>query len=165
MLFSGERHRDNVLQMIGASLKAWVIQAKREKAIYHVLNKCSVDVTRKVLVAEAWCPVSAKPRVQEALLEAAHATAASVSAPTQHHFMQMSIWSVPSSTAISLSVSVRRALFLPCVGVCRRWGLFSSQSSHMRCRLHTLRPQKSPAAFRKLSMHTALPDIERPTLR
>ena len=39
---------------------------------------CSVDVTRKVLVAEAWCPVSAKPRVHEALREAAHTTSASV---------------------------------------------------------------------------------------
>ena len=68
-----------MLQAIGASLEAWVSQVKREKATYHVLNMCSVDVTRKVLVAEAWCPVSAKPRVQEALREAAHHTSASVS--------------------------------------------------------------------------------------
>ena len=78
---AGERHRDNVLQAIGASLEAWVSQVKREKAIYHVLNMCSVDVTRKVLVAEAWVPVSVKARVQEALREAAHTTSASVSAP------------------------------------------------------------------------------------
>ena len=77
-LCAGERHRDNVLQAIGSSLEAWVTQVKREKAVYHVLNMCSVDVTRKVLVAEAWCPVSAKPRVQEALREAAHTTSASV---------------------------------------------------------------------------------------
>ncbi len=77
-LGAGERHRDNVLQAIGSSLEAWVTQVKREKAVYHVLNMCSVDVTRKVLVAEAWCPVSAKPRVQEALREAAHTTSASV---------------------------------------------------------------------------------------
>lgn len=76
---AGERHRDNVLQTLGATLQAWINQVKREKAIYHVLNKCSVDVTRKVLVAEAWCPVSAKPRVHEALREAAHSTSASVS--------------------------------------------------------------------------------------
>lgn len=37
---------------------------RREKGIYHTLNKLSVDVTRKVLVAEAWVPVAAKPRVQ-----------------------------------------------------------------------------------------------------
>ena len=79
---AGERHRDNVLQAIGASLEAWVSQVKREKAVYHVLNMCSVDVTRKVLVAEAWVPVSAKARVQEALREAAHTTSASVRAPS-----------------------------------------------------------------------------------
>ena len=70
-----------MLQAIGSSLEAWVTQVKREKAVYHVLNMCSVDVTRKVLVAEAWCPVSAKPRVQEALREAAHTTSASVRPP------------------------------------------------------------------------------------
>lgn len=39
-------------------------QVRREKGIYHTLNKLSVDVTRKVLVAEAWVPVAAKARVQ-----------------------------------------------------------------------------------------------------
>ncbi len=44
------------------------------QAIYHTLNKCSVDVTRKVLVAEAWVPASARPRVQEALRAVADST-------------------------------------------------------------------------------------------
>ena len=44
------------------------------QAIYHTLNKCSVDVTRKVLVAEAWVPASARPRVQEALRAVAEST-------------------------------------------------------------------------------------------
>ncbi len=44
----GERHRENVLQSIAASLEGWAVQVKREKAIYHTLNKFSVDVTRKV---------------------------------------------------------------------------------------------------------------------
>lgn len=39
--------------------------------MYHTLNKLSVDVTRKVLVAEAWVPVECKGRVQEALMAAA----------------------------------------------------------------------------------------------
>ena len=46
---------------------------KREKAVYHTLNKLSVDVTRKVLVAEAWVPAASKPRVAEALRGAAAA--------------------------------------------------------------------------------------------
>ena len=37
---TGERHRDNVLQSIGANLEGWSVQVKREKAIYHTLNKC-----------------------------------------------------------------------------------------------------------------------------
>ncbi len=40
---------------------------KREKAVYHTLNKLSVDVTRKILVAEAWVPVVSRPAIQEAL--------------------------------------------------------------------------------------------------
>ncbi len=47
------------------------LQARREKAIYHTLNKLSMDVTRKVLVAEAWVPLAAKPRVYESLRSAA----------------------------------------------------------------------------------------------
>ena len=35
--------------------------------MYHTLNKLSVDVTRKILVGEAWCPVTSRQRVVEAL--------------------------------------------------------------------------------------------------
>ena len=44
---AGERHRENVLQGIAASLEGWAVQVKREKAVYHTLNKFSVDVMRK----------------------------------------------------------------------------------------------------------------------
>jgi hypothetical protein len=44
---------------------------RREKAIYHTLNKLSMDTSRKVLLAEAWCPLAAKPHVHEALRRAA----------------------------------------------------------------------------------------------
>jgi hypothetical protein len=53
-------------------------QVRREKAIYHTLNKLSMDTSRKVLVAEAWCPLAAKPRVHEALRQAAHASSTQV---------------------------------------------------------------------------------------
>ena len=79
---AGERQRESVLQTVATNLEAWTVQVKREKAIYHTLNKCSVDVTRKVLVAEAWCPVSGIPRVQQALQEVSHHTSGSVSTPT-----------------------------------------------------------------------------------
>lgn len=32
-------------------LDAWTTLVRREKAIYHTLNKCNVDVTRKVRAA------------------------------------------------------------------------------------------------------------------
>ena len=54
------------------------LQVRREKAVYHTLNKLSVDVTRKVLVAEAWVPVAAKGRVQDALRAAAARAASPV---------------------------------------------------------------------------------------
>ena len=45
---AGERHRSALLQNIAGSLEAWTLQVKREKGVYHTLNKLSVDVTRKV---------------------------------------------------------------------------------------------------------------------
>lgn len=77
---AGERQREAVLQTVAANLEAWTRQVKREKAVYHTLNKLSVDVTRKVLVAEAWCPVSGIPRVQQALQQATQRTSGAVSA-------------------------------------------------------------------------------------
>ena len=45
---AGERHREGVLQGIAVNLEDWTVQVKREKAIYHTLNKLSVDTSRKV---------------------------------------------------------------------------------------------------------------------
>ncbi|KAL4446730.1 hypothetical protein ABPG77_007974 [Micractinium sp. CCAP 211/92] len=77
-LEAGDRLREGVLQAISLNLEAWSIQVRREKGIYHTLNKLSVDVTRKVLVAEAWVPVAAKARVQDALRTAAARAASPV---------------------------------------------------------------------------------------
>ena len=68
--------RNATLADVGRDLKAWVDQTRREKAIYHTLNMFSIDVTRKCLVAEGWCPVSAKARVQEALFRANRSSSA-----------------------------------------------------------------------------------------
>jgi vacuolar-type H+-ATPase subunit I/STV1 len=59
-------------------------QVKREKAVYHTLNKLSVDVTRKVLVAEAWMPAPGKHRVQEALRAVHESSNTNVSARAGH---------------------------------------------------------------------------------
>lgn len=70
--------RRAMLSALAVDLEAWVRLVKREKAIYHTLNKLSVDVTRKALVAEAWCPVEAKGRVHAAVVDAAARSPASV---------------------------------------------------------------------------------------
>lgn len=44
----GERHRESVLQNIAVNLESWTVQTKQETAIYHTLNKLSVDTSRKV---------------------------------------------------------------------------------------------------------------------
>lgn len=67
---AGERHRESVLQGISNNLPAWTSLVKREKAVYHTLNKLSIDTSRKVLVAEAWCPIAYKARVTAAVRQA-----------------------------------------------------------------------------------------------
>ncbi|KAG2422402.1 hypothetical protein HXX76_016047 [Chlamydomonas incerta] len=71
----GDLQRTRLLQKVAADLDVWTTLVRREKAVYHTLNKCNVDVTRKVLVAEAWVPSSARPRVQEALRAVASSAA------------------------------------------------------------------------------------------
>uniref|UniRef100_A0A672NU02 V-type proton ATPase subunit a n=1 Tax=Sinocyclocheilus grahami TaxID=75366 RepID=A0A672NU02_SINGR len=50
-------------------LHSWVLQVKKMKAIYHILNLCSFDVTNKCLIAEVWCPVSDLANLRRALEE------------------------------------------------------------------------------------------------
>jgi hypothetical protein len=109
-LCAGERHRDSVLQSLGNNLEAWTIQVKREKGIYHTLNKFSVDVTRKVLVAEAWCPVSGKPRVPQALRAASASSAASVRLSLRPSLLTFSL---PLSLYVPVCVRDRKHV---CVG-------------------------------------------------
>jgi V-type H+-transporting ATPase subunit a len=45
---TGDRHREGVLQTIAFNLDAWAGQVRREKAIYHTLNKLSMDASKRV---------------------------------------------------------------------------------------------------------------------
>uniref|UniRef100_A0AAY5L409 V-type proton ATPase subunit a n=1 Tax=Esox lucius TaxID=8010 RepID=A0AAY5L409_ESOLU len=58
-----------VLQKASESAFTWVVQVKKMKAIYHILNLCSFDVTNKCLIAEVWCPVSDLMNLRGALEE------------------------------------------------------------------------------------------------
>ena len=78
-LEASSKHRDATLEGIGYSLEEWNKLVKCEKGVYHTLNCLSIDVTRKCLVAEGWCPVAAKPRVQAVLVAAARASSSQMS--------------------------------------------------------------------------------------
>lgn len=64
---AGLLHRGNLLQTIGEQFEQWNLLVRREKAIYHTLNMLSMDVSKKCLVAEGWCPVYATKEIQDAL--------------------------------------------------------------------------------------------------
>ncbi|KAF8402766.1 hypothetical protein HHK36_010856 [Tetracentron sinense] len=66
-LDAGIRHRNKALTSIGLHLKKWIIMVRKEKAVYDTLNMLNFDVTKKCLVGEGWCPIFAKPQIQEAL--------------------------------------------------------------------------------------------------
>eukprot|EP01025_Chloroclados_australasicus_P029243 TRINITY_DN2914_c0_g2_i6.p1 TRINITY_DN2914_c0_g2~~TRINITY_DN2914_c0_g2_i6.p1 ORF type:complete len:572 (-),score=67.55 TRINITY_DN2914_c0_g2_i6:75-1607(-) len=76
---AGNRHKEAVLMELAEQLPAWMDLVKKEKGVYHNLNKMSIDVTRKCLVAEAWTPVEAHSYIQEALQLATNSSSASVS--------------------------------------------------------------------------------------
>ncbi|WCJ35271.1 V-type proton ATPase 116 kDa subunit a 1 [Euphorbia peplus] len=67
----GLAHKSNVLQTIGFQFEQWNLLVKKEKSIYHTLNMLSIDVTKKCLVAEGWCPIFATDQIQNALQQAA----------------------------------------------------------------------------------------------
>ncbi|KAI8523966.1 hypothetical protein RHMOL_Rhmol13G0112700 [Rhododendron molle] len=69
-LDAGIRHRNNALSSIESQLPKWTNMVRREKAVYDTLNMLNFDVTKKCLVGEGWCPIFAKPLIQEALQRA-----------------------------------------------------------------------------------------------
>ncbi|XWS21009.1 hypothetical protein CRYUN_Cryun30bG0018100 [Craigia yunnanensis] len=63
----GPVHQSNLLQTIAYHFEHWNLLVKKEKSIYHTLNMLSIDVTKKCLVAEGWCPVFASDKIQTLL--------------------------------------------------------------------------------------------------
>ncbi|KAG6783729.1 hypothetical protein POTOM_009400 [Populus tomentosa] len=66
----GLAHWSNLLQTIGFEFEQWNFLVKKEKSIYHTLNMLNMDVTKKCLVAEGWCPVFATDQIQNGLRRA-----------------------------------------------------------------------------------------------
>ncbi|KAK6939399.1 V-type ATPase, V0 complex, 116kDa subunit family [Dillenia turbinata] len=67
---AGLLHRNNLLQTIACQSEQWNLLVKKEKSVYHKLNMLSMDVTKKCLVAEGWCPTFATKQIQDALQRA-----------------------------------------------------------------------------------------------
>lgn len=63
-------HQTNLLQTIAYHFEQWSHLVKKEKSIYHTLSMLSIDVTKKCLVAEGWCPVFATNKIQNVLQRA-----------------------------------------------------------------------------------------------
>lgn len=78
VLHRTEEYLKQVLIRASESVYTWVVQIKKMKAIYYILNQCSFDVTNKCLIAEVWCPVSDLPALRRALEEGSRKSAASV---------------------------------------------------------------------------------------
>ena len=74
VLHRTEDYLRQVLQKASESAYARVVQVKKMKAIYHILNLCSFDVTNKCLIAEVWCPVSDLANLRGALEEGSVST-------------------------------------------------------------------------------------------
>lgn len=86
VLHRTEDYLRQVLIKASESVYTWVIQVKKMKAIYYILNRCSFDVTNKCLIAEVWCPINDIPTLRRALEEG------SVSrAPTLQHLILLLI--------------------------------------------------------------------------
>ncbi|XP_067084098.1 V-type proton ATPase 116 kDa subunit a isoform X1 [Osmerus mordax] len=78
VLHRTEDYLRQVLNKASESVYTWVIQVKKMKAIYHILNLCSFDVTNKCLIAEVWCPVNDLPALRGALEEGSRKSGATV---------------------------------------------------------------------------------------
>uniref|UniRef100_A0A5F8HCV2 V-type proton ATPase subunit a n=1 Tax=Monodelphis domestica TaxID=13616 RepID=A0A5F8HCV2_MONDO len=51
-----EQFLGQVLQRVQSLLPPWQVQIRKMKAVYLMLNQCSLSVTDKCLIAEVWCP-------------------------------------------------------------------------------------------------------------
>ncbi|XP_049905999.1 V-type proton ATPase 116 kDa subunit a [Epinephelus moara] len=78
VLHRTEDYLKQVLIKASESVYTWVIQVKKMKAIYYILNLCSFDVTNKCLIAEVWCPVNDIPTLRRALEEGSRKSGATV---------------------------------------------------------------------------------------
>ncbi|KAG1677026.1 hypothetical protein FOA52_001195 [Chlamydomonas sp. UWO 241] len=88
---AGSVQRGSVLAVVAQNLDDWTLLVRKEKAVYHTLNKMNMDFTSKVLVAEAWVPTSQRAKVSDALRAAAEASQAQVTTVMRPLTMQHAV--------------------------------------------------------------------------
>ncbi|KAI8811298.1 ATPase V0/A0 complex [Cladochytrium replicatum] len=67
VLQNAERARRLELVKVAESIETWAATVKQEKAIYYVMNMFKLDLQRKVLIAEGWCPTDSLQNIRYAL--------------------------------------------------------------------------------------------------
>lgn len=78
VLHRTEDYLRQVLCKAAESVCSRVVQVRKMKAIYHMLNMCSFDVTNKCLIAEVWCPEVDLPGLRRALEEGSRESGATI---------------------------------------------------------------------------------------
>ncbi|CAO2629686.1 V-type proton ATPase 116 kDa subunit a 2 [Lemmus lemmus] len=78
VLHKTEDYLRQVLCKAAESVCSRVVQVRKMKAIYHMLNMCSFDVTNKCLIAEVWCPEADLPGLRRALEEGSRESGATI---------------------------------------------------------------------------------------
>ena len=71
-------HRAHRLAELAQQMPKWRSVALKQKAVYRILNMWNYDLTRKCLIAEAWCPVSSYEETQSAVRRGAARSGAQV---------------------------------------------------------------------------------------
>lgn len=73
-------HRRGMLQTLSTKLPAWTVKVMKAKAIFVTMNKFNIDVTRRCLIAECWCPTERVRDIREALRVATERSGGAASA-------------------------------------------------------------------------------------
>ncbi|XP_043827964.1 V-type proton ATPase 116 kDa subunit a3 isoform X2 [Dromiciops gliroides] len=73
-----EQFLGQVLHKVQGLLPPWQVQIRKMKAVYLMLNQCSLSVTDKCLIAEVWCPTRDLFTLQQTLNESSLRSGAGV---------------------------------------------------------------------------------------
>ena len=71
-------HRGERLGTMAERLHSWRTHVLKQKSVYRTLNMWNYDLTRKCLIAEAWCPLSLYDETKEAIRRGASRSGAHV---------------------------------------------------------------------------------------